>query len=342
MSDVSLRRRFLRGALTVVMLLSLVVACGGSTDGESADGPSSVTLYSGRSEDLVGPLIEQFEAATGIEVEVRYGGNAELALLIETEGERSPADVFLASSPGAVGFLAERDLLQPLGEELTAQGPSGPSGLWVAISGRQRVLVYNSELLDEADLPDTVAEVVADGMQGRVGIAPTNGSFQDFVTLLRLEIGDVAALEWLTALHDGGAPVFEGNSAIVQAVARGEIEMGLVNHYYNLRLLAEDPSAVSRNHVFAEGDPGAVTIVTAAAVPAAGDISAATALIDFLLSEGAQRFYAEETQEYPLGVSVADADDLQLLGPIDVGVVDQLGGGLERTLELIREAGFDA
>lgn len=340
MSTVLSGRRSWAGVAVAVLLSA--VGCGGEPEGGSADGPASVTLYSGRSEDLIAPLIEQFEASTGIEVEVRYGGNAELALLIETEGERSPADVFLASSPGAVGFLAERNLLQPLDESLTTSAPSSPSGLWVAVSGRQRVLVYNSELLATADLPDTVADVVADEMLGRVAIAPGNGSFQDFVTLLRLQIGDDATLEWLRALHDGGAPVFDGNSAIVQAVARGEIEMGLVNHYYNLRLLAEDPSAVSRNHVFVDGDPGAVTIVTAAAVPSAGDTEAATSLIDFLLSEQAQRFYAEETQEYPLALVVADDPDLALPGPIDVGIVDELGGGLERTLELIRAAGFDA
>jgi iron(III) transport system substrate-binding protein len=327
-------------ALAVFAVLILVAAACGDSDSR-AEGSHTVTLYSGRSEDLIAPLIEQYEAAAGVNVEVRYGANAELALLIETEGDKSPADVFLASSPGAVGFLAERDLLQPLSDDVLDQAPSSPRGLWVAVSGRQRVLVYDSSDLAEDDLPLLIADVAKPEFLGRVAVAPGNGSFQDFVTLMRLEIGDDATLEWLTALADGGAPTMSNNSGIVQAVARGEVEMGLVNHYYNLRLLAEDPGAFSRNHVFAEGDPGAVMIVTAASLVAGGNAEAGEALISFLLTEDSQRYYADETQEYPLAGSVGGDAALQPPGAIDTGAFDALGSGLERTLELIREAGFD-
>lgn len=336
------RRPLVPVVLAILAVALLAAACGGGDSGsEGSDTPSSVTLYSGRSEDLMAPLLADFEAATGIDVEVRYGANAELALLIETEGERSPADVFLASSPGAVGFLAERGFLQSLSAELLSQAPSAEDGLWVAVSGRQRVLVYNSDTVSADDLPSSIFDLTQPEFLGRVAIAPTNGSFQDFVTLMRAEIGDDAMLEWLRAL--AGAPTRPNNSGIVQAVARGEIEMGLVNHYYNLRLLEEDPGAPSRNHVFAEGDPGSVTIVTAAAVLGAGDRVAAELLIDFLLSEDAQRYYAEETQEYPLASSVADDPALQPPGTIDTGSFSagSGAGALERTLDLIREAGFD-
>ena len=342
-----MRRRPYISTLTVALALSLVAtACGTEDNSSSASsndgsGPSSVTLYSGRSEDLIAPLLADFSATTGIDVEVRYGNNAELALLIETEGDKSPADVFVASSPGAVGFLAERGLLRPLSPDLLDQAPSGDKGLWVAISGRQRVLVYNSDLLSPTELPNTVLELLRPEFLGRVAVAPTNGSFQDFVTLMRGAVGDDATMEWLRALAEGGAPTRPNNSGIVQSVARGELEMGLVNHYYNLRLLAEDPGTASRNHVFADGDPGAVTIVTAASILAAGNATAGELLIDFLLSESAQRYYAEQTQEYPLAGSVSQDPDFRPPGGIDTGAFDALGGGLERTLEMIREAGFD-
>ena len=188
----------------LVLALALIAAACGDGDSDAGDEPTSVTLYSGRSEDLIGPLIADFEAATGIDVEVRYGGNAELALLIETEGDQSPADVFLASSPGAVGFLAERDMLQPLPDSVLGLAPSADSGLWVAVSGRQRVLVYNSDVLAPDDLPTSIFDLTQPEWLGRVAVAPTNGSFQDFVTLMRSEIGDDATLEWLTALADAG------------------------------------------------------------------------------------------------------------------------------------------
>lgn len=329
----------------LAVLLVGAASCGNSdpsnesdSSGELAD---TITLYSGRSEDLMSPLIERYEAATGIDVQVRYGDNAELALLIETEGSRTPADVFLASSPGAIGFLAERDLLASLSDDVLGLAPSSPSGNWVAVSGRQRVLVYNQDTVSADDLPSSIFELTAPEFSGRVAVAPGNGSFQDFVTLMRLDVGDEATLEWLTALADAESPTRPKNSAIVQAVARGELEMGLVNHYYNLRQLEEDPSSPSRNHVFDADDPGAITIVTAASLVAGGNQAAAENFISFLLAEDAQRYYAEETLEYPLAGSVADDPALQPPSAIDVGAFDALGGGLERTLELIREAGFD-
>jgi iron(III) transport system substrate-binding protein len=249
--------------------------------------------------------------------------------------------VFLASSPGAIGFLAERDMLETLDSEVLALAPSSPAGNWVAVSGRQRVLVYNQETVEAADLPSSIFDLTEPAYLGRVAVAPGNGSFQDFVTLMRLEVGDDATLTWLTALADGDAPTRPDNSGIVQAVARGELEMGLVNLYYNLRLLAEDPSSPSRNHVFAADDPGAITIVTAASLVKGADRGAGQALIEFLLAEESQRYYAEETLEYPFAISVADDPALQPPSAIDVGAFDALGGGLERTLEMIREAGFD-
>ena len=187
-----------------------------------SDEEKTITVYSGRSQNLIGPLLERFAEETGIEVEVRYGGSTDLALLLQEEGGKTPADVFISRSPGPVGFLAERGLLATLDDDVLDLAPSSPSGYWVALTGRQRVLVYNSELFDPAALPTSIYDLTEEKWLGRVAFAPTNGSFQDFFTLFRLQAGDEAALAWLTALHDGGAPVYPNNVSIVQAVARGE------------------------------------------------------------------------------------------------------------------------
>lgn len=324
-------------ALALAMALAIAAAAGWAC----GDNEETITVYSGRSQNLIGPLLERFAEDTGIDVQVRYGGSTDLALLLQEEGDRTPADVFISRSPGPIGFLAERNLLAELDDEVLGLAPSSPSGYWVALTGRQRVLVYNKELFDPADLPTSIYELTEEKWLGRVALAPTNGSFQDFFTLFRISEGDDAALAWLTALHEGGAPVYPNNVSIVQAVARGEIELGLVNHYYNLRIKVEDPSTPSENHRFREGDPGGVTIATAIGATASGDKDVAQELIRFLTSKVAQEYFGQANFEYPLATGVELEGVAQPAGPVDLGEFDRLGTSLERTIELIREAGFE-
>lgn len=306
-----------------------------------------LTVYSGRNEDLIGPLVEMFEEASGIDVDVRYGSSPDLALLIETEGDASPADVFISQSPGAMGYLATQDRLQPLPAgilDAVDEDNQAGDGTWVGISGRQRVLVYNPNLVDPADLPDTVFDLTDPAYDGRVGVAPANSSFQDFLTAMRFQHGDDVTLAWLEGMAANDSPNYPKNSAIVDAVLRGEVDMGLVNHYYLLRFLAEDPDAPGINHDFAPDDIGSLLIVTAGAVLETSDQpSASQAFIEFMLSREAQEFYASETREYPLAAGVSPPPEV---APLNVGDgmdtidFDTLGGGLARTQELIDESGI--
>jgi iron(III) transport system substrate-binding protein len=327
--------------LTAATLL-LAIALAPLTAWACSDDEESITVYAGRSRNLIGPLLDRFEDETGIEVEVRYSGSTDLALLLQEEGDSTPADVFISRSPGPIGFLAERGLLAELDDDVLGLAPSSPSGYWVALTGRQRVLVYNKDRFDPADLPTSIYELTEEKWLGRVALAPTNGSFQDFFTLFRISAGDDVALAWLTALHDGGAPAYPNNVSIVQAVARGEVDLGLVNHYYNLRIKVEDPSTPSENHRFREGDPGGVTIATTIGATASGDKEVAQKLIRFMTSKVAQEFFGKANFEYPLATGVELEDvNAEAPGPIDLGEFDRLGTSLERTIELIREAGFE-
>ncbi len=310
-----------------------------------SDGP--LTIYSGRNEDLIGPLVELFEEATGIDADVRYGKSPDLALLIETEGDATPADVFISQSPGAMGYLATLDRLQPLPASiLDAVGGDfqAGGGNWVGISGRQRVLVYNPNLVDPSDLPDSVLDLTDPAYDGRVAVAPANSSFQDFITAMRFESGDDVTLAWLEGMAANNSPNYPKNSAIVDAVLRGEVDMGLVNHYYLLRFLAEDPDAPGINHNFAPDDIGSLLIITAGAVLDVSDQpAAAQAFLEFMLSRQAQEFYANETREYPLASGVAPPDELApaaVDGVMDTIDFDTLGGGLSRTQELIDQSGI--
>lgn len=335
-----MRPRFVALAAAVVVAGTLA-SCGGG------DG-SELTIYSGRTKELVEPLLERFADETGIDIAVKYGDSAELALLIDTEGDRSPADVFFSQSPGAIGFLDARGRLLELPADVLDAVPArfhADDGDWVGVSGRVRVIVYNTRETAPDEVPDSVFDLTRPEYRGRVGLAPTNGSFQDFVTTMRALVGDDRTLEWLTAMRENGARTYPNNIAIREAVARGEIDFGLVNHYYNEQAKAEDPDTPTENHFLPGGDPGSMILTAAVGVlDTAGDRRAdAERLVEFLLSREAQEYFAEETFEYPLAAGVEPASDLPPLDQLEAPPVDlsELGGGLERTRELIRDSGLE-
>lgn len=341
------RRRPRRRLGPVALVLVAGLASLGLVACQSGGGGDQVTIYSGRSEELVGPILERFTEETGISVDARYGDSSDLALLITEEGDRSPADVFLSQSPGAVGFLAGESVLAQLPDSILDQVPEqfrAADGDWVGISGRVRVLVYNPEEVAAADLPDSVFDLTDARYSGRVGIAPANGSFVDFVTGMRAIVGDDATLEWLEGMRESGVRTYANNTAIVDAVNRGEIDLGLVNHYYNEQARAEDTGIASENYIFPNGDVGTLILVTAAGVlSSSDDVDNAERLIDFLLSEEAQEFFATETLEYPLAAGVEPViADLPPVDEIDAPALElgSLGDRFRTTLELIEQAGL--
>jgi iron(III) transport system substrate-binding protein len=215
---------------------------------------------------------------------------------------------------------------------------------WVGLSGRVRTLVYNTELVDPATLPDSVLDLTDHRYAGEVALAPTNGSFQDFVTVLRDQLGDDRAAAWLEGMAAGDPPTFNDNTAIVEAVGRGEVPMGLVNHYYAFRAKDADPGLPIENHYFPGGDLGSTLLVTAASVIDGSDkADDAEKLVEFLLSAEAQEFFSEETFEYPLADGATPNAALPPFEDIAKTRVDldELGGGLERTTEMIDESGLN-
>jgi iron(III) transport system substrate-binding protein len=322
----------------------VLAACGGDDGGESS---ADLVVYSGRTEDLIKPILDRFSEESGIDVEVRYGNTADLALLIDEEGDKSPADVFLSQSPGAVGYLDQKDRLGSLPADvlsLVQPGFQAEDGSWVAFSARKRVLAYNPETTDEASLPASVLDLVDPEWKGRIGIAPSNASFQDFVTAMRMQIGDEATSEWLRGIAANDPFTFSGNSAVLEAIARGEVEVGLINHYYRYQALAEDPNTPVVNYDFPPDDIGSLVIVTGATViKGTEQPEEAAELVRFLLSPEAQTYFTDETFEYPLA---AGATPNAVLPPVDLTAspaidFEQLGGDLETTRTMIRDAGLE-
>jgi iron(III) transport system substrate-binding protein len=305
-----------------------------------------LTIYSGRGEELVGALIDQFEQETGLNVEVRYGSTAEMAATILEEGANSPADIYYGQDAGALGALAQAGHLASLPEDtLALVDPRfrSPDGLWVGTSGRARVVVYNTQKLSETDLPDDIFGFCAPDWKGRLGWAPTNGSFQAFVTALRVVEGEERAREWLACIQANEPVVFPSNAPIVQAVADGEIDAGFVNHYYLFQFLAEEGEEFPvRNYHPRTGDVGAmVNVAGVGIVNTTDNQEAAEAFVRFLLRESSQQYFNTETNEYPLSANIQLNPILVPLSQIQTPNVDlsQLED-LDGTLQLLQELGI--
>ena len=306
----------------------------------------TLTVYSGRSQSLVHPLLEAYGEQTGVSIRVKYAGSASTAATLLEEGDNTPADVVFLQDPGSLGSLAAAGMLAELPRATLDKVDSrlrDPNGRWIGTSGRARTIIYNIETINpETDLPASILDYTAEEWKGRVGWAPRNGSFQSFVTALRLQLGEDGAREWLEGMKDNDAQEYPNNVSIVQAAANGEVEVGFVNHYYLERFLEEHgPEFKARNHFIGNGDPGALVLVAGAGILEASDNkSTAREFIDFLLSEPAQQYFTSDIKEYPVAAGVEPEGDLPPIESLDPPDVD-LGSlsDLEGTIDLLREVG---
>lgn len=303
----------------------------------------TLTIYSGRGESLIGPLIEQAEKDLGFDIEVRYGDTSELAISILEEGRNSPADLFFGQDAGALGALAREGRTVAIPSRILSKVDErfrSPKGQWVGISGRSRVINYNTSMVNWRDLPQSIWELTQPKWRGKVAWAPTNGSFQAFITALRLTEGDDRTLEWLKAMLANGAVPYRNNTTIVEAVGRGEIELGLVNNYYLYRFLAENPDFPVGQH-YTRNDAGSMINVAGIAVLDTSDQSEqAFALIEYLLSPQSQDFFAQKNAEYPLVVGIeppANQLSINEINPPRIDLSDL--ADLDGTLQLLQKAG---
>ncbi len=304
----------------------------------SAPEDNTLVIYSGRGKSLVKPIIERFQETTGIQVDVRYGNTAQLAVALTEEGDRSPADVFWAQDAGALGAMHQAGLLTTLPDSILAKVPAhyrNGAGTWVATSGRARTLAYAPDRVDTTALPQSLFDLTAPRYQGRVGWAPGNGSFQAHVTALRQLVGDDSTRAWLEAMKNNGAQAYSNNRAILDGIAAGEVDYGLPNHYYLYGKKRDDPNYPVEQTFFAPGDAG--NLINVAGVGVLEDRAPAHRFVAYLLSSDAQEYFTTETHEY--AVTGSDATHT---APSNVQVSIDLDAlsDLEATLNLLREVGL--
>lgn len=336
----------LRRAPVAVAVAAAAVVAGGACGGGSSDA-QTLTLYSGRAEVQIQPVIDQFVEETGIKVNVRYGATPELAAQIVEEGSNSPADMFFAQDAGGLGAVDERGLFATLPADLLAKVEPryhADDGNWIGVTGRARVIVANSRNVPDADVPTDVFAVTQPRWKGKVGIAPTNGSFESFLTAMRVQAGEERTRQFLRDLKANDVRTYNDNALILKAVNDGEIDLGLINHYYWYQLASEigEDKMVARNHFTVNGDPGALINVAGVGVlRTAEHQEAAARFVDFLLGETAQRFFAERNFEFPLASGVQPLPSLPKLADIQSPNIDLSDlSDLDQTLTMLREAGL--
>jgi iron(III) transport system substrate-binding protein len=323
------------------------VPAGGSpgAGGDATDG-ADLVVYVGRNEDHVRPLVELFEEQTGLTVDARYGSTGELATTIVQEGDASPADVFFTQDPAYMGAISEAGLLSPLPEDVLESVPEGITGAeddWVGVTARRRVLAFDPAQTPADRLPNSVFELTEEPWRGKVGLAPTHSSFVSFVAALVAMHGEDEALAWLEGMAANDPQTFDGNEEQLRAIAAGDLEVGLVNHYYVHGLVAEDPAFPVRNHSFDAGDAGDVLMPTTIGVLSSSThAETAVEFVRFMLSEQAQTHFLEEVGEYPLLAGVGTPAGER---PLDEELIKEMklaevAGNLDIATDLIARSGL--
>jgi len=307
---------------------------------------STITVYSGRNENFISPFFDEFTAQTGIKIEARYGDSAELAALLLEEGKNSPADVFLSQDAGAIGAVAAQDLFKTLDSgdiSVVSEQFRDPNSKWVGITGRSRIIAYNNKKYSESDLPKTIDELLDPKWSGKIAIAPTNASFQSFITAVVQLRGEEKTLEWLKGLNTNNPQMFEKNSQMVEAIDQEVVDLGLTNHYY----VAEVSQNLGREinvgiSFFNNQDAGNLLNVSALGIlQTSKKQEQSLKLVKYLLSKSTQEKFVNETYEYSLLNGVAAPTGLPLLDQLGIPNV-RLGQltDVAKTQELLITSGL--
>jgi iron(III) transport system substrate-binding protein len=343
-----MRQVHLLTAVAACVAAIVVGACGFDTSGDdgSPDEPETegITLYSGRIAGAIGGAVDAYEAEADRDVQVRFAETADLAATLVEEGENSPADVFFAQEPGAIGVVADEGLLAELPNDILRRVPAAyrdPEGRWVGITGRARIIAYGPDV-DRPELPPSPFGLTAPEWEGRVGWGPATSSMQQYVTALRLTYGDERTRAWLEDMVANGVQEYPNNVAIRDAIANGEIDVGLINHYYVAQAIAAEGPDYPVRVYFPPKGLGSLVLLTSAGVLESSDRKdEAFDFVRSLLSDDTQAYFTGSSKEYPIakGVPPDPSLDVPLAEiPSPAGDVTDVTE-LQETIEMMQETG---
>ena len=308
----------------------------------------TLNLYSAQHEQTVDLLTKAFTKETGIDVKVHSGEAPELASELVKEGASSHADVFFTENSPELELLSEKGLLAKVAPATLASVPaadSGSNGDWVGVLARENVLVFNKDMIKEAELPASLLDLAKPEWKGKLAIAPTDADFLPLVGAVAALKGRQAALDWLKGLRENAA-IFDDDEGVAAAVDRGAAAVEIINNYYWARLSAEKGADHMKSaiHHFAGGDVGGLLNVSGAAVlKTSRNPPAAQKFLAFLVGKPAQEMLAklDITFEYPLAAGVAANPVLKPMSELSPPALTLKQIGDDRdAAKLLREAGL--
>jgi iron(III) transport system substrate-binding protein len=310
---------------------STAAASTGSTESTVPSNASSdvtLTLYNAQHDELVTAMVAGFTEATGIKVDVRSGKDFDMANQIVAEGDRSPADVFVTENSPAMQVVESAGLFAPVEAATLAHVPSAfaPSnGNWVGVAARATVLVYNTDMLAESELPTSIMDLSDPAWKGRFGVAAGGADFQAIVSAVVAVEGHDAAAAWLKGVKDN-AKIYQGNGATMRAVNAGEIAAGVIYHYYWFGDQAEsgENSSNTQLHFFGNNDAGGFVGVSGiGALKSSKNPVEAQMLLDYMTGEAGQQILADsDAFEYPVNSSVPAHASLKPLSELSMPTID--------------------
>jgi iron(III) transport system substrate-binding protein len=330
-------------AAALALVSSFLMAGGGV-----ASAGETITLYNGQHEQTTDSLVAGFEKATGINVEVRNDDEDTLVSQIETEGSKSPADVFYTENSLPLVALQDKGLLAPVAPKTLAQSPSkynSSDGDWEGVSARVSVLIYNPKLISKSQLPTTVLGLAAPKYKGKLAFAAGETDFQPIVTSVIKAYGSAKATAWLKGIKaNSGSHTYPDNETITDEVNRGAVAFGVINQYYWYRLGSEigTSNVHSKITYFAPHDPGYVMDVSGAGIlKSSKHQAAAQKFLAYLTSKAGQTILAHSISwEYPIasGVTRTGETPFTQLQPNPI-TITQLGNGAA-AIALLQKAGL--
>ncbi len=332
--------------IAVIVVLAVVALVGiFSPRGQSEE----IVIYSGRREQFVSPLLEDFERQTGIRVRLLSGSATSYAHRIVEERRRPLADLFLANDAGVMEYLRLQGVLRPIESPALEKLPEGfraEDGSWTGLSARARVLMYNRELIDEDDMPHSVFDLADPSYRGRFAMTRAgNSSLISHMAAIRAHHGDERMRDFVRGVLNNDPVITSGHTDIRRMVGAGEVAFGLVNCYY-YRLQLGEPRNNDVGAVYPDQDPGGsgvfVNVAGAALIAGSPNQDNASKLMEFLLEDRQLHRFAElskETHILPDETASHDGRRLDDFRSMDMPLSD-LGKVWEDTLDAMEAAGF--
>ena len=314
--------------------------------GAQAQDAEPLVVYNAQHVSLTQAWANGFTKETGVKVILRNGGDSELGNQLVQEGKASPADVFLTENSPAMALVDAAGLFAPLDPATLAQVPANyrpAHGRWIGVAARSTVFVYNKKKLTAEQLPKSMMDLSGPSWKGRWAASPAGADFQAIVSAMLEMKGEPTTAAWLKGMKDNFT-AYKGNSTVMKAVNAGQIEGGIIYHYYYFGDQAKtaENSNNTALHYFRNEDPGAFVSISGGGVLATSKhAKEAQAFVKWVAGKGGQEILKTgDSYEYAVGTGAQSNPKLVPLADLQAPKVEPSNLNTKKVSDLMTQAGL--